>query len=75
MRNLHEREIIAMEKSFALNTRRAIIRYASEILSEEGAMLYFIFLDSKINLQVFYWYLPEEGLTINLFGNLGKYRV
>lgn len=36
MRNLHEREIIAMEKSFALNTRRAIIRYATEILSEEG---------------------------------------
>lgn len=70
MRNLHEREIILMEKSFA---GQLFIMLQNCI--GRGDMLYFIFLNSKANLKVFYWYLPEKGLTINLFGNLGKCHV
>lgn len=75
MKNLHEREIITMEKFFPLYTRRAIIRYASEILFEEAYHLCCISLSLTVNsiCRFSIGICPDEGLTINLLGNLGKY--
>jgi len=74
MRNLHEREIILMEKSFHSITGGQLFIMLQKFYLKR-AVLYFIFLNSKANLKVFSWYLAQKGLTIHIFGDLGKCHV